>query len=221
MGGADERTVAVLVGGGIDSSVLTVELCDTHAAVFPLFVRGGLSWEEHELAHLRDFLRAIARPELRPLIVLEQPVRDVYGEHWSITGSEVPDAHSDDEAVYLPGRNLFLLSKAAVWCVLKRVHTLALAPLESNPFADATPEFYAGMETLVQQALQARLVIVRPYAALTKADVIRRGARLPLERTSSCLKPTRGLHCGACNKCAERRRGFQEAGVPDRTEYAS
>jgi 7-cyano-7-deazaguanine synthase len=123
--------------------------------------------------------------------------------------------------VYLPGRNLFLLTKAAVWCVLKGVPKLAFAPLRSNPFPDATPEFCTGIEALVRLALRTPLVIVRPYAELTKADVIRRGAKLPLQRTFSCLKPTRGLNCGACNKCAERRRGFQEAGVLDRTEYAT
>jgi 7-cyano-7-deazaguanine synthase len=47
------------------------------------------------------------------------------------------------------------------------------------------------------------------------------GDGLPLELTFSCLRPVGGLHCGRCNKCAERRRGFAEAGLPDPTQYAN
>jgi len=51
------------------------------------------------------------------------------------------DARADtpDDAVFLPGRNVLLLSKAMLWCHLHGVEEVALAPLESNPFPDATP----------------------------------------------------------------------------------
>jgi 7-cyano-7-deazaguanine synthase len=62
---------------------------------------------------------------------------------------------------------------------------------------------------------------VAPYRELSKVDVIRRGADLPLELTLSCLRPaTDGRHCGDCNKCRERAEAFVTAGVPDRTAYA-
>jgi len=51
--------------------------------------------------------------------------------------------------------------------------------------------------------------------------VIRRGAVFPLEHTFSCIRPDRGLHCGRCSKCHERRVAFGEAGVEDPTEYAA
>ena len=53
----------------------------------------------------------------------------------------MPD--TPDDAVYLPGRNPLLLVKAVVWCHLHGIDQLALAPLGSNPFADATDEFFA------------------------------------------------------------------------------
>jgi 7-cyano-7-deazaguanine synthase len=43
---------------------------------------------------------------------------------------------------------------------------------------------------------------------------------LPLVFTLSCIQPLVGRHCGACNKCAERRRAFEQAQLPDPTEYA-
>lgn len=217
---ANNSSAAVLVSGGTDSAVLTAELCDRHDRVFPLFVRGGLLWEDVELEHLRRYLQALARPELQPLQVLDLPVRDVYGDHWSTTGENAPDAHSRDAAVFLPARNLFLITKAAVWCVLHRIPSLALGSLHANPFPDSTREFDAKLEELVQHALGRRLCIVRPYTDRTKAEVIRRGAALPLEWTFSCIHPADGLHCGTCNKCAERRRGFEQAGLNDPTRYA-
>jgi 7-cyano-7-deazaguanine synthase len=60
------------------------------------------------------------------------------------------------------------------------------------------------------------LAIETPLAGLTKAQVVRRAAGLPLELTFSCLSPTFDYrHCGACNKCAERLRGFAAAGMED------
>ena len=216
----NETPAAVLVSGGIDSAVLTAELCGGYAPVFPLFVCGGLRWEDAELAHLQQFLRVVARPELQPLKLLDQPVRDVYGNHWSTTGLDVPDAHSPDGAVFLPGRNLFLVTKAAVWCVLHHVEILALGSLHSNPFPDSTPDFDRQLEELVRRALSSPFRIVRPFASMSKSDVVRRGAKLPLQWTFSCIKPVDGMHCGQCNKCSERRSGFAQAGVPDPTRYA-
>jgi 7-cyano-7-deazaguanine synthase len=35
------------------------------------------------------------------------------------------------------------------------------------------------------------------------------------------LSPVDGLHCGKCNKCAERRNGFRTAHCFDPTNYAA
>jgi 7-cyano-7-deazaguanine synthase len=210
--------LAVLVSGGLDSAVLLAEAL-RRRPVCPLYVRCGLTWEPAELHHLRRFLDAIRTPALRPLTVLEMPVQDLYGAHWSLTGEGVPGAQTPDEAVYLPGRNLLLLSKAMLWCHLHGVAELALAPLEGNPFPDATPEFFAACEAVVNQAVGGRVSVRLPYRGLSKAAVLRRGRGLPLEWTFSCIRPAEGSHCGACNKCAERRRGFAAAGEPDPTEY--
>jgi 7-cyano-7-deazaguanine synthase len=211
--------LAVLVSGGIDSAILLAESCRLHPAVHPLYVRFGLLWEDAEQAHLARFLAAVACPALRPLVRLEMPVRDLYGDHWSTTGRGVPDAGSPDEAVFLPGRNLLFLSKAMLWCHLHGVHAVALALLEANPFPDATPGFFADFEAVANRAFGGAVRVVRPYARLTKADVLRRGEGLPLAETFSCIHPIEGRHCGACNKCAERQRGFRDIAAPDPTAY--
>ena len=59
---------------------------------------------------LDRFQPSLEAPGLGALEVLEMPVQDLYGDHWSLTGVDPPGRESPDEAVYLPGRNLLLLA---------------------------------------------------------------------------------------------------------------
>jgi 7-cyano-7-deazaguanine synthase len=216
-----QRGLAVLVSGGLDSGILLGELLTTCDAVNPLYVQSGLRWEGTELLYLRRFLKALQCPALQPLHLLDMPVKDLYGDHWSITGKQVPDAASADEAVFLPGRNVLLLAKAMLWCHLRGVPAVALAVLGANPFPDATPQFFTGYQRVVNQAIGGTVQVLRPYAGLSKAEVLKwRPELIPFyDRTFSCIHPLADRHCGQCNKCAERRRAFAAAGLADPTEY--
>ena len=214
-----DRRVGVLASGGSDSSILLVDLTERHAGVIPLYIRNGLVWEEAELYWLRRFLKAVARPAIGPLQILDLPMEDVYGAHWSMTGDAVPDLASGWQEVYLPGRNLILLSKAVVYCGLNDLDAIALGPLKTNLFADSSPEFFSGFQQLVRRALNRPLEILTPFSRLSKQEVMERGRRLPLELTFSCLSPHGMMHCGACNKCAERMAAFSDARLRDRTRY--
>jgi len=209
----------VLASGGLDSAVALAEAA-REGPVAPVFVRSGLVWEPAEMYWLERFLQTIGAP---PLVVLDLPVADLYGAHWSLTEGDPPDVESADEAVYLPGRNLLLLSKAGVWAAEAGCASIVMGPLAANPFPDGTRAFFDAMGEAIGLAMGrgAPLLIETPLSGLSKAEVVRRAAGLPVELTFSCLNPNpEHRHCGACNKCAERRRGFAEAGVADPTEYA-
>lgn len=213
-------SLAVLISGGLDSAILLGEAVRARKAVYPLYVRCGLFYEPVELRELRRYLRALRAPALKPLVVLDMPVADLYGKHWSVTGRKVPGLGTPDEEVFLPGRNVLLLAKGMLWCHLHGVPAVALGSLVTNPFPDATAEFFRALEDVVNRAVAGRVRIELPYAGLHKTEVMRRGRDLPLRHSFSCIRPRNGLHCGRCNKCGERRQAFTEAGLTDPTRYA-
>jgi 7-cyano-7-deazaguanine synthase len=213
--------VGVLASGGLDSAILLAHLVSEGHEVTPIYVRFGLAWEDVESRHLEWFLDSLPAPATKPLIVLDLPVADVYGAHWSVTGQDIPDHNSPDEAVYLPGRNLLLLAKSSVWCALNGVPTIALGTLAANPFPDADRTFFAGFSALAARALGCRLEVVTPFAGRKKHEVLELGRTLALDLTFSCIAPSGERHCGHCNKCAERRLAFTALGITDTTAYAT
>jgi 7-cyano-7-deazaguanine synthase len=214
-------TIGVLVSGGLDSAILLSHLLTQGETVQPFYVECGLSWQTVELAALQKYLAAVANDRLRPLVTLQLPLADLYAGHWSLTGKQIPDAATPDEAVYLPGRNLLLGIKPALWCQMHGIDRLALGVLGSNPFDDATEEFFTALETVLARLGQPPLRIERPFGTMHKRDVMQLGRSYPLGLTFSCIDPIDGLHCGRCNKCAERQVAFRLIAMTDPTDYAN
>ena len=216
---APPTTIGVLASGGLDSSILVAHLLGQGHRVQPFYIRKGLYWQENELAGLKHFLQAIATPKLLDLVVLELPLADLYTGHWSLTGQDAPAHDAPDEAVYLPGRNALLLVKAAVWCQLHGIEQLALAPLGTSPFEDAGSQFLADFESALNRGAMRRVQFLSPFGKMNKQQVMALGSKLPLKLTFSCISPVGGIHCGCCNKCAERQQAFRSAGIHDKTPY--
>ncbi len=220
MTGSPDAT-AVLYSGGLDSAVLVAAEARDRTVV-PIYVAAGLAWEAEEYALAARVLQAPAyAARVLPMQRLSLPVADALpAAHWAVLGTP-PAYDTPDEDVYVPGRNLLLLAKAALACATSGIHRIAIGPLAGNPFPDATPAFFASMERSLSLGLAHDLAIAAPFAGMHKAEVIRLGDSLgvPLALTMSCMKPSGGLHCGLCSKCRERRDAFDEAGVPDPTPY--
>jgi 7-cyano-7-deazaguanine synthase len=218
-------TSVVLLSGGLDSAVLAAQEVRTYA-IHPVYVASGLAWEEGEQQIVRALLEKPPfnrSARVGPLSRLEFTMRDVYpGSHWAITGSP-PAYDTPDEDVYLHGRNVALLSKAAVFAASRKISRVVVAHLAGNPFPDATPQFFAALNKALSLGLAAPIEISAPFAHLHKPDVVNIGAELgvPFELTLSCMNPSGMTHCGLCSKCRERRDAFHDAGVKDPTMYAN
>lgn len=217
---AADDEVGVLVSGGLDSCILVGVLLKRGVKVQPIHIESDLCWRCEEREAVDQFLQAVQSPRLAELVTLRMPVADLYQDHWSVTGRGFPSADSLDDAVYLPGRNALLLIKAALWCQLSGIQTLCLAALGTSPFADAGDAFLSRFESALNLSDSGPVRIVSPFSRMTKDDVMQLGRDFPLHFTFSCIAPVDGLHCGQCNKCAERRVAFQAACIPDTAGYA-
>lgn len=217
-------TSAVLFSGGLDSAVLLADEAARAAHTIPIHVRCGMAWEP---AEARAIAQLLVHPpfvgRVEPAVTLTVDMREVYPPtHWAVVGRP-PAYDTPDEDVYLEGRNIILIAKAAVLCARVGAERIVLGPLAGNPFPDATPAFFQAMGSAMSLGLGRALAIAAPFTTLDKAAVIRLGVRrgVPLARTLSCMQPVGDRHCGRCSKCRERIEAFRDAGVPDVTTYAA
>jgi len=131
---------------------------------------------------------------------------------------------------YVPARNTIFLSLALGWAEAAGARDLYIGvnALDYSGYPDCRPEFIAGFEALAELATKAGVEgepfrIRAPLQHMTKADIVREGARLGLNMgiSWSCYDPAPGgLHCGQCDSCRLRSKGFTDAGIADPTVYA-
>ena len=201
------RAVVVLASGGLDSCALIGHSARKGREVFPLFIKAGMTWETAELHALRRFLAglpaALARC-VRPLKVLSVSMGVLYGNHWSTTGRGVPGWRATDSSVYLPGRNIMLLSMAGVYAATIGVPAIAIGTLSANPFPDGAAKFFRLLGGSLSTGLGFPLTIEAPFRRLGKESIMRRFADLPLDKSFSCSNPRRLSPCAVCAKCRER-----------------
>ncbi|MDY6779398.1 MAG: 7-cyano-7-deazaguanine synthase [Halobacteria archaeon] len=215
------KDACVLFSSGIESSVLLWKTAQERE-VYPVHVGNGFIWEDTEVEYGSRFIDSVETPnEIHSINRLEFPLDDVYPDHWSLSGEDIPSGESE-EGHYLPGRNIVLLSKTALFCHFNGINDVVHGTLKENPFPDATDSFFGSYENGLSEGLDHEINVLRPFDDRKKTDVIRMAVEndLPLEHTFSCLRPVAGVHCGECKKCHGRRESFAEAGVDDPTEYA-
>jgi 7-cyano-7-deazaguanine synthase len=133
-------------------------------------------------------------------------------------------------STYVPARNTVFLALALGLAEVVGSTDLfiGLNAVDYSGYPDCRPEFIRAFETMANLATKAgvegaRFKIHAPLAGLSKAEIIRRGTVLGVNYalTHSCYDPdSLGRACGRCDSCLIRRRGFQEAGIPDPTRYA-
>ena len=132
---------------------------------------------------------------------------------------------------YVPARNTVFLSLALAWAEAAGAHDLFVGvnALDYSGYPDCRPEFIAAFEALANRATKAGVegegfTVHAPLQHMTKADIAREAARLGLDAglSHSCYDPAPdGGACGLCDACRLRAKGFEEAGLPDPTRYAS
>ena len=137
----------------------------------------------------------------------------------------------DIPITYVPARNTIFLSLTLglAEVVGARHIFIGVNALDYSGYPDCRAEFIAAFEAMAALAtrdgVEGRAVrIETPLQHMTKADIAREADRLGLDAgmSWSCYDPTPdGLHCGLCDSCRLRAKGYIEAGLPDPTRYAA
>jgi 7-cyano-7-deazaguanine synthase len=130
---------------------------------------------------------------------------------------------------YVPARNTVFLSLTLAWAEAVGATDLFIGvnALDYSGYPDCRPEFIAAFQQMANLATRVgvegrRFTVHAPLQHMTKADIAAESVRLGLDAgmSWSCYDPQGGLHCGLCDSCRLRAKGFVEAGLPDPTRYA-
>ena len=217
----------VLLSGGLDSTTVAAM---AKAAGFRLLAL-TIDYNQRHRIELDHAARVAAALETERHIVLPLDLRGFGGS--ALTADiAVPKGGVEPgiPVTYVPARNTIFLSVALGWAEAAGARDLFIGvnALDYSGYPDCRPEFIAAFEGLAEIATKAGVEgqpfkIHAPLQHMTKADIVREGARLGIDMglSWSCYDPAPGgLHCGLCDSCRLRSKGFEEAGIPDPTAYA-
>jgi 7-cyano-7-deazaguanine synthase len=215
------QPVAVLLGGGVESTALVRRFLAEGRHVSPVHVHCGLIWDDCESRYVRSFCESIATASLAPLIEIRLPLHDFLQRHWAVTGRDIPRAGDSSAELEIPLRNLTVLSFALHCLKPAGDVALALGTTADNCYRDGSRPYFDKCEELFSLEMGRKIEVLTPFIDLTKPEVIRRSDAATLALSFSCVNPRNDLHCGACIKCGRRQSAFRDAGVNDPTVYSN
>jgi 7-cyano-7-deazaguanine synthase len=220
------KNAIVLLSGGLDSMVCAGLAREAGFSVIALTVDYG---QRHRVE--LESASAIAAALADRHVVLPLDLR-AFGGSALTSEIEVPkDGLGEGIPVtYVPARNTIFLSLALGLAEASGARDIYIGvnALDYSGYPDCRPEFIAEFERLANRATKAgvegdRFTIHAPLLDLSKADIAREAERLGLDAalSHSCYDPLPdGTHCGRCDACRLRAKGFAEAGLKDPTAYA-
>jgi len=224
----DEKHAVVLVSGGLDSATLLAsaraEGWTCHALSFDYGQR-----HRAELDAAARVAKALGAFDHR---VVRLDLGAIGGSALTDAAIDVPEAGGEGIPVtYVPARNTVLLAVALGYAETLGACDLFIGvnAVDYSGYPDCRPAFVEAFERLANVATKAgvegaRFRVHAPLIELSKAEIIARGTELGVDYalTVSCYRADAGGRaCGRCDSCRLRREGFEAAGVPDPTVYAS
>jgi 7-cyano-7-deazaguanine synthase len=221
----------VLLSGGLDSTTMLAVArreFSVHALSFRYGQRHG-----HELDAARRIAGAMG---VESHVVTDIDLR-LFGGSALTADIDVPKDRSAASmsasipVTYVPARNTIFLSFALAFAEVLSAQDIFIGvnAVDYSGYPDCRPEYIAAYERMANLATRGGVEgtnpirIRAPLIAMTKGDIIRLGMSLGVDYagTTSCYDPTSdGRACGRCDACQLRRKGFEDAGVPDPTRYA-
>lgn len=224
-----EKKAVILLSGGLDSATTLAIARHQGYECFAITFQYG---QRHsiEVEAAKRIARALKTAEH---LLVPIDLASFGGSALTDPTLTIPKTGPDPSSIpitYVPVRNLIFLSYALAWAeALKAFHIFIGAnAIDYSGYPDCRPEFFKAFEKTANLAAAAAVEgkgifqIHTPIIHMTKAEIIKTGLRLGVDYslTHSCYDPSpEGLACGMCDSCRLRKKGFQEAGIPDPTRY--
>jgi 7-cyano-7-deazaguanine synthase len=220
------KSAVVLLSGGLDSMVCAGLAREASFSVVALTI----DYNQRHRVEL-EAARAIASDLADRHVVLPLDLR-AFGGSALTDDMEVPKegVGTGIPVTYVPARNTIFLSLALGLAEAAGARDIFIGvnALDYSGYPDCRPEFVEQFQRLANIATKAgiegeRFEIHTPLLHLTKADIAREAERLGLDAaiSHSCYDPLAdGRHCGRCDACRLRAKGFADAGLKDPTVYA-
>lgn len=223
----ESRPAVVLLSGGLDSMVAAGLAREAGHTLYALTINYN---QRHAIELEAATVLANALGAKRH-VVLPLDLRQFGGS--ALTDEIAVPKQGVGEGIpvtYVPARNTIFLSVALGWAeaIGARDIFIGINALDYSGYPDCRPAFLEAFETMANLATKAgvegdRFTVHAPLLHMSKADIAREADRLGLDagQSWSCYDPAPGgLHCGLCDSCRLRAKGFAEAGLVDPTRYA-
>ena len=210
----------IVYSGGLDSTTLLYE--EQQRVALAVTFDYGSNHAAREIACARHHCALLGIEHL----VIELGFMGRYFQSSLLSGADaIPSGNYDEEnmkSTVVPFRNGIMLSIACGLAESRGFKRVLIANHGGDHaiYPDCRPEFIDAMDAAMRAGTYVNVEIAAPYTNLSKADLVRRGAKLGVDygQTYSCYRGGE-QHCGTCGTCTERREAFLEAGIPDPTAY--
>jgi 7-cyano-7-deazaguanine synthase len=225
---ASPRKAVVLVSGGLDSMVAGGRGIEDGFSLLALTI----DYNQRHRIELEAAARVAKRLGAERHVVLPLDLSR-FGGSALTSDIDVPKdgVGSTIPVTYVPARNTVFLSLALAWAESEGARDLYIGvnALDYSGYPDCRPDFIASFEAMANLGTKAGVEgegfkVRTPLLHLSKAEIVLEASRLGLDPglSWSCYDPAPdGRHCGLCDSCRLRSKGFEEAGLPDPTAYAA
>ena len=215
-----QKDRVIIYSGGLDSTTLLYE--ERERVALAVTFDYGSNHAVREIACAKHHCALLGIEHL----VIELGFMSRYFQSSLLSGAaDIPDGNYEEanmKSTVVPFRNGIMLSIACGLAESRGLKRVLIANHGGDHaiYPDCRPTFVDAMNAAMQAGTYEGVQLAAPYTNISKADIIRRGARLGIDygATYSCYRGGEH-HCGTCGTCTERREAFREAGIPDPTAY--
>lgn len=223
------KKALILLSGGLDSATVAAVAREEgyllHAMTF--------SYGQRHDTEIKSAKQLVQKMGIEKHLLIDIPVEIFRSALTSSEDSAVPKNRDINQSeipdTYVPARNILFLTYALAYCESIGASDIFIGAnaVDYSGYPDCRPEFFESFMEMARVGTKMgvqgnKIEIHTPLLKMTKGEIIGLGTSLGVDysATHSCYDPGEdGEACGKCDSCILRKKGFEDAGIPDPTRY--